>query len=501
MNEVYKEKILVVDDTETNIDILVDILEENYDVSVAMDGEGALELAHSDFPDLILLDIMMPVMDGYEVCRRLKADEKTKDIPVVFVTAMGEVEDETKGFEMGAVDYITKPVRPSVVKSRVRSILNLKEKTEQLENLSGKLSKYLSPVVYESIFSGKRDVKIESQRKKLTVFFSDIVGFTEITDRMEPEDMSNLLNRYLDEMTNIAIKYGGTIDKFVGDAIMVFFGDPMTKGVEKDALQCVIMAIEMIQALKKRQKDWHLEGIQNPFRVRAGINTGFCTVGNFGSRNKMDYTIIGGQVNIAKRLEEIAEPDQIIISHETWAQVKDQIYCIKRKPVRVKGIPTPIQTYQVMGLRDQIKERDLIIPIGSLVEKPVKIQPETLVRDIQLGRRLDDPFHAMVVTQGDEPIGLIMSYHLTRILTSQSLRAKFFELPVTDIMDPSPIIMERDIPLDQVIKQTLNREPAKIYDHVVVTEAGRVIGTVPIHNMLEKLSEFQEDQGNADTNR
>ena len=295
MNEAHKETILIVDDTETNIDILSNVLEDSYDVSVAMDGESALEIVRTDPPDLILLDIMMPGMDGYEVCRQLKADEKTKDIPVIFVTAMGEIEDETKGFELGALDYITKPIRPPVVRSRVRSILSLKEKTEQLEDLSGKLSRYLSPVVYESIFSGKSDAMIESQRKKITVFFSDIVGFTEITERMEPEDMSSLLNAYLDEMTNIAIKYGGTIDKFVGDAVMVFFGDPVSRGIKEDAMACVSMAIEMIEVLKGLQKDWHLKGVIRPFRIRVGINTGFCTVGNFGSRSKMDYTIIGGQ--------------------------------------------------------------------------------------------------------------------------------------------------------------------------------------------------------------
>jgi class 3 adenylate cyclase len=450
----------------------------------------ALELVRTDPPDLILLDIMMPGMDGYEVCRRLKADEKTKNIPVIFVTAMGEVEDETKGFELGAVDYITKPIRPPVVKSRVRSILSLKEKTEQLEDLSGKLSRYLSPVVYESIFSGKRDVTIESQRKKITVFFSDIIGFTEITERMEPEDMSNLLNVYLDEMANIAIKHGGTIDKFVGDAVMVFFGDPVSRGIKEDALACLSMGIEMIEALKGLQKDWHLKGVLRPFRVRAGINTGFCTVGNFGSRSKMDYTIIGGQVNIAKRLQDIAEVDQIVISHETWAQIKDQVYCVKMKPIMVKGIAYPIQAYHVVGFYDQMSKSDIFTPIGILAE-PIKIiSPETLVRDIELGRRLDDSFDAIVVAQGDEPIGLVMNYHLTRILNSQSHRAKFFDQPVTEVMDPSPLIVANDSPLENIVEQALAREPSKKYDHVIVTEKGRFIGTVPVYNMLEKLSEL-----------
>lgn len=494
MDDLAKSSVLVVDDTETNIDILVETLGDDYDVSVAMDGESALESVASDPPDLILLDIMMPGMDGYEVCRRLKSDEKTRDIPVVFVTAMGEVEDETKGFDQGAVDFITKPISPPIVQARVRSILSLKEKTEQLAELSGKLSKYLSPQIYESIFSGKSDAKIESQRKKLTIFFSDIVKFTEITEKMEPEDLSGLLNDYLDEMSKIAIKHGGTIDKFVGDAVMIFFGDPTTKGVKEDALACVSMVLEMIERLTAMQDIWYSRGISSPFRIRAGVNTGYCTVGNFGSKSKMDYTIIGSQVNVASRLEGIAEPGQIIVSHETWSHIQDLIYCIKKRPVTVKGIANPVQTYQVVGFHNKIGQGDLSFSVGSLAEHVQTIQPDTLVRDIPLGRRLDDPFDAIVVVQEDKPIGLIMSYHLARILNSQSNRAQFFEQPVSTIMDASPLIVENFTPLEKIIQQVIARKASKIYDHIIVTKESLLIGTVSVHNILEKQTELGKGQ-------
>jgi class 3 adenylate cyclase len=494
MHDFIEYSVLVVDDAEANIDILVETLESEYEVSAALDGETALEIAEADTPDIILLDIMMPEMDGYEVCRRLKAEEKTKDIPVVFVTAMGEVEDETKGFELGAVDYITKPISPPIVKSRIRAILKLREKTEQLASLSTELSKYLSPQVYESIFSGKRHARIESQRKKLTVFFSDIVGFTETTERMEAEDISNLLNRYLDEMASIAIRHGGTIDKFVGDAIMVFFGDPQSKGIKEDALACVSMALEMMESLKELQKDWYLKGVLRPFRIRAGINTGYCTVGNFGSKNKMDYTIIGGQVNVAKRLEEAAQEDQVLISHETWSQIKEQSYCIKNRPVMVKGIGDPIQTYQVIGFHDTIQTSERAFPIGTLVEEAKKTSPETLLRDVHLGRRLDDDFDGIVVVQGNKPVGLLMHYHLIRILNSQSHRARFFEQPVSSVMDSSPLIVESGTPLEKVAKQVASREKRKLYDHVLVTEEGVLMGTVPMKTMFEKLAMFYEER-------
>lgn len=489
-----KWRILIVDDEPNNLQLLRQVLQEHYQLAFAANGETALDVVQKIRPDLILLDIMMPGMDGYEVCNRLKADEKNRDIPIIFATALGDEKDETKGFELGAVDYITKPFSPPVVKARIRSILNLKEKTEQLEQLSHKLSKYLSPQLYESVFSGERDVRIESQRKKLTIFFSDIVNFTSTTERMEPEDLTNLLNIYFDRMANIAIKYHGTIDKFVGDAVMVFFGDPQTRGIKEDALACVSMALEMIENLRALQTEWYHKGVMMPFKIRAGINTGFCTVGNFGSKSKMDYTIIGNQVNVAKRLQETAQDDQVVISHETWSHVKDQIYCLRKKPVMVKGISKPVQTYQVAGFHDKIRISDYAVSVGILIEKAETTEPDTLVRDISLGRRLDDSFNALVVVQENEPVGLLVNYHLTRILNSHSHRAQFFEQPVTEVMDRSPLIVENDMPLVKLVRQTISRDPAKRYDPVIVTKGGHLAGIVSVHSILEKTAELCGEQ-------
>ncbi|MDH5654993.1 MAG: adenylate cyclase [Spirochaetia bacterium] len=220
-----------------------------------------------------------------------------------------------------------------------------KEKAE----ISSKLSKYLSPQVYNSIFSGKKDVQLESYRKKLTVFFSDIKNFTKTTDSMESESLTALLNDYLNEMSNIAIQYGGTIDKYIGDAIMIFFGDPDTKGEKEDALACVNMAIEMRDKMQDLRKKWADQGISMPLHIRMGMNTGFCTVGNFGSDDRMDYTIIGGQVNLASRLESLAKEDMILISYETYALIKDQIICEKKETYQVKGIAYPVKTFEVKG--------------------------------------------------------------------------------------------------------------------------------------------------------
>ena len=221
------------------------------------------------------------------------------------------------------------------------------EAQEKIEQLATKLSKYLSPQVYKSIFSGEKNVKIEAYRKKLTVFFSDIKGFTDLTDRLEPEVLSSLLNNYLNEMSNIALKHGGTIDKFIGDAILIFFGDPETQGEKKDARACVLMALEMRERMKYLRRIWVDQGISKPLEIRIGINTGYCNVGNFGSEDRLDYTIVGGEVNLASRLESNAEVGQILISHETYSMVKEKILCEKKGEIKVKGMVHKVQTYQV----------------------------------------------------------------------------------------------------------------------------------------------------------
>jgi class 3 adenylate cyclase len=231
------------------------------------------------------------------------------------------------------------------LKSREEQLAN---KSNSLEQLSQQLSRYLSPQVYESIFTGRHEVKVDSRRKKLTVFFSDIANFTETTDRLESEDLTQLLNHYLTEMSQIALAHGATIDKYVGDAILIFFGDPETKGVKEDALACVKMAIAMRKRMHDLDDIWRESGIENPLRSRMGIHTDYCTVGNFGSEARMDYTIIGGGVNTASRLESLATPGEILISYETFAHVRDQISCEEHGEIEVKGIAYPVATYQVV---------------------------------------------------------------------------------------------------------------------------------------------------------
>jgi PAS domain S-box-containing protein len=228
---------------------------------------------------------------------------------------------------------------------------DLTEKSAALAALSAKLAKYLAPQVYDSIFAGRQDVRIAGKRKKLTVCFSDLVGFTELTDKMESEDLTQLLNHYLTEMSRVALQFGATIDKYVGDAIIMFFGDPETHGVKEDALACVKMALAMQRRIAELAAQWRDMGIETPLRARIGIHTGYCTVGNFGSEDRMDYTVIGGAVNLASRLEHDAPPGGVLISYETFVQVRGEIHCEERGPIRVKGIAYPVSTYEAIAQR------------------------------------------------------------------------------------------------------------------------------------------------------
>jgi class 3 adenylate cyclase len=234
------------------------------------------------------------------------------------------------------VDYVTNPYNPNELSARIRTHIQLKAALEKMKVMANKLGKYLSPEVYNSIFTGQQDVRIETSKKLLTVCFTDIVQFTPQAENMTNEELTVWLNNYMNRMAEITLKYGGTLDKFIGDAVMVFFGDPKTNGGRQDAIACVSMAKAMVA-----------EAIKLNIKIRVGINSGECIVGNFGSENRMDYTIIGKEVNIAHRLESSAAPGRILISDTTFQLVKDQIPCTLRGAIQVKGIERIIHTHWV----------------------------------------------------------------------------------------------------------------------------------------------------------
>ena len=219
---------------------------------------------------------------------------------------------------------------------------------EKIEGISLKLSRYLPVQLYEQIFSGSLDIHKKSERKKLTIFFSDIVDFTSISEQIEAEEISEFLSFYLTEMSAIAEKFGGTIDKFIGDAIMIFFGDPKTEGDVQDAKNCVDMAIEMqlriiaLQPYIRKEFSFPVD-----LKIRIGVNTGFCNVGNFGSANRLDYTAIGRAINVASRLEAEAESGEVLVSENTKILLEDFFGFSTERVIHPKGVPHPVNCYSV----------------------------------------------------------------------------------------------------------------------------------------------------------
>jgi adenylate cyclase len=246
--------------------------------------------------------------------------------------------------------------------SRIKGMnKELESANDFLASLSMKISRYIPPQVYRSIFSGQKDVTIHTERKKLTIFFSDIQNFTATAERLQPELLTQLLNEYFTEMSAVAHEFGGTIDKFIGDAMLIFFGDPETKGDRADAQACLQMAWRMQHRLTELNAKWRASGIELPFKARMGINSGYCNVGNFGSSDRMDYTIIGAEANLAARLQSIAEPGGIVLSYESFALVSDIVRAHALPAITMKGISREIIPYSVDGLNDAAAERSGII--------------------------------------------------------------------------------------------------------------------------------------------
>ena len=250
---------------------------------------------------------------------------------------------------------------------------SLKDKNAKLEKISNRLAKYLSPQIYKNIFESDSEHTNEYKRKKLTVFFSDIKGFTDLSDSLDPDLLAELVNDYLSAMTDIALKHGGTIDKFIGDAILVFFGDPESDGLKKDASKCLSMAIAMQNKVTELDKSWREDhGIAEGLKVRIGISTGYCTVGNFGSVQRVDYTVLGSTVNLASRLESICQPKKILVAPETKILLEKDFKFEAQEAVNLKGFNQPVVPYQYLDLKETTSPEILKGDVVDIILKQPK---------------------------------------------------------------------------------------------------------------------------------
>ena len=376
-----KKTILIVDDTPANLDLLVEILKPEYRTKVAISGERALELVFAGSPpDLILLDIMMPGMSGYEVCQRLKASPATRNIPIIFVTAMSEVEDETKGLELGGVDYVTKPISPPIVKARIRTHLDVSEQArelermvvkleaqaaalsqfnltleqrvaegvEQLERMS-RLKRFFSPSVVDLMLSGSVDDPLKSHRREIAAVFVDLRGFTAFTETSDPEDVMQVIAEYHEGMGRLVMTYGGTLEHFAGDGMMIFFNDPVE--IDNPAAVAVKMAIEMQQCFGTLVRGWTRRGYT--LSMGIGVAQGYATIGAIGFEGRRDYGVIGTVTNLAARLCGEATGGQILISQRVLSSIADFTRTERIGELQLKGFHRPVPAFAVLGWVEQ----------------------------------------------------------------------------------------------------------------------------------------------------
>ena len=358
-------KILIVDDTPHNVKLLADLLAvKGYAVLTASSGAQALEKVETEAPDLVLLDVVMPAMSGYEVCRKIRGNPATAVLPVVMVTALDPAQERVKGIEAGADDFLSKPINQQELLARVRSLLRIKElhdelaewnrtleqrvaaQVAQLERLD-RLKRFFSPQLAELIVSGDAEDPLKSHRREVTVVFLDLRGFTAFAETSEPEEVMGVLREYHAEMGRLILEHEGTLERFTGDGMMIFFNDPVPLPDAPE--RAVRMAVAMRRRVDELLARWKKRGYDIDFGV--GIAQGYATIGAIGFEGRLDYGAIGTVTNLAARLCGEAQPRQILISQRVYGGVEDSVEVEDLGGLTLKGFSKPVPAFNVLRLR------------------------------------------------------------------------------------------------------------------------------------------------------
>ena len=367
-------RILVVDDTPQNVKLLTDLLTvKGYAVVTAASGPEALVRIEADRPDLVLLDVVMPGMSGYEVCQRIRADKANGIMPVVMVTALDPVSERIKGLDAGADDFLTKPINLPELLARVRSLLRIKqlydtvetqsaelaelnrtleqrvtEQVGQLERLS-KLKRFFSPQLAELIVTGGADDPLRTHRRDVTVVFLDLRGYTAFAETAEPEEVMGVLREYHREMGTLVLAHEGTLERFAGDGMMVFFNDPVV--VPNPEERAVRMALAMRDRVAELATGWRKRGYE--LDVGLGLAKGFATIGAIGFEGRLDYGAIGSVTNLAFRLCSEARPGQVLAAKRVAAAVEELVDVEAVGDLALRGFSRPVPTVALLKLRDR----------------------------------------------------------------------------------------------------------------------------------------------------
>jgi adenylate cyclase len=345
-----KPVILAVDDQPKNIELIEAYLAvQGYEIVTALSGEEALLKLSNNQIDLILLDVMMPGMDGYEVCRKVKKDPRNNFLPIIILTALDNMEAKIEGLNAGADDFLNKPFQKIELVARINNLLNLKFLHDELELrnqlISSMLHRYVNDSVIEQILANpEKYSELGGDRKNIAVFFADIRGFTSLSEKMSADELIHFLNSIYKELTGIVFKNKGTFDKYMGDCIMAFWGAPTD--VENETLWAIRAALEMQEAFEDLKQGWpsHLKKLG----IGIGINYGEVIVGNIGTEEIMNYTVIGDVVNTAQRAESVAQSGQVLITKKALARAEGKIKFRTLEPVQLKGKALPVEIYEVL---------------------------------------------------------------------------------------------------------------------------------------------------------
>ena len=341
-------KLLVVDDTPMNVKLLADRLTaKGYEVATAGSGAQALEQIKENQPDLVLLDVVMPQMSGYEVCRALREAPETRTLPGIMVTALDPDEERIKGLDAGADDFLSKPVNQPELEARVRSLLRIKQLNDELqEQRLGRLRRFLSPQVADLVISSGEDSMLASHRSRIAALFCDLRGFTGFSETAEPEDVIDVLQTYHEAMGRLIDRFDGTIDHRAGDGIMVIFNDPVP--CDDPARRAVEVGLAMHTRMHELKIGWRRLGYELGFSV--GVSLGYATIGLVGFEGRLDYTANGSVVNLASRLCDEAQDGQLLVSQRAYAALGDTVDAKALEALTLKGFHEPVAAYEVNRL-------------------------------------------------------------------------------------------------------------------------------------------------------
>lgn len=346
--------ILIADDLMTNRNLIKAYLRpDGYGILEAEDGEQALEKIKCEKPDLLLLDVVMPGIDGFEVCRRVKNMPDIGYLPVIMLTSLDQMDAKINGLEAGADDFITKPFQKVELLTRIKNLLKIKSLHDEVrlrnQIIRGVLNRYVDKNVISQILSNPEQyLQLGGKKTNVSVLFCDIRGFTSISETLEAESVIDLLNSVFRELTNVVSCYNGTFDKYMGDCIMIFWGAPFPTG--NDVHNAIGAAIDMQSAFEELKKNWPEE--MRGLGIGIGINYGEVIVGNIGAEHAMDYTVIGDVVNTAARIESAAKAGQILITQEVFSQIDGKFNCRALDKIDLKGKAKPVEVFEVAGRVD-----------------------------------------------------------------------------------------------------------------------------------------------------